>query len=58
MHGTNVFENMSADNMIKFLKDFVAPTSQLDYYNKLNQSVMFPKISSKYDITYDNMMLY
>jgi hypothetical protein len=58
MHGTNVFENMSADNMIEFLKDFVAPTSQLDYYNKLNQSVMFPKISSKYDITYDNMMLY
>ena len=53
-----MFENMSADDMIEFLKDYVAPTSQLDYYNKLNQSVVFPKMSAKYDITYDNMMLY
>jgi hypothetical protein len=50
MHGTNNFENMSADEMIIFLKDYVSPISSLDYYNKLNDAVQFPHFSSKFDI--------
>jgi hypothetical protein len=58
MHGTNNFENMSADEMIIFLKDYVSPISSLDYYNKLNDAVQFPHFSSKFDITYDNLEIF
>ena len=58
MHGTNNFDNMSADEMIIFLKDYVSPISSLDYYNKLNDAVQFPHFSSKFDITHGNLEVF